>query len=33
LSIEVRRTIFRFIEHVLDDPQFDPSRVNEYCRE
>ena len=33
LPIEVRRTIFRFIEHVLDDPQFDPSRVNEYCRE
>jgi aminoglycoside phosphotransferase (APT) family kinase protein len=33
LSIEVRRTIFRFIEHVLDEPRFDPSRVNEYCRE
>ena len=33
LSIEVRRTIFRFIEHVLDEPHFDPSRVNEYCRE
>jgi hypothetical protein len=31
LSIEVRRTIFRFIEHVLDEPRFDPSRVNEYC--
>lgn len=33
LSIEVRRTMFRFIEHVLDEPRFDPSRVNEYCRE
>jgi len=33
LPVEVRRTIFRFIEHVLDAPQFDPSRVNEYCRE
>jgi tRNA A-37 threonylcarbamoyl transferase component Bud32 len=33
LSIEVRRTIFRFIEHVLDEPRFDSSRVNEYCRE
>jgi len=33
LPVEVRRTIFRFIEHVLDEPQFDPSRVNEYCRE
>jgi hypothetical protein len=32
LPIEVRRTIFRFIEHVLDEPHFDPSRVNEYCR-
>jgi hypothetical protein len=29
--MEVRRTIFRFIEHVLDTPRFDPSRVNEYC--
>ena len=33
LPIEVRRTIFRFIEHVLDEPRFDPARVNEYCRE
>jgi Phosphotransferase enzyme family len=33
LPIDVRRTIFRFIEHVLDAPQFDPFRVNEYCRE
>lgn len=32
LPIEVRRTIFRFIEHVLDEPKFDPARVNEYCR-
>jgi hypothetical protein len=32
LPLEVRRTIFRFIEHVLDAPRFDPSRVNEYCR-
>jgi hypothetical protein len=31
LSVEVRRTIFRFIEHVLDEPRFDPSLVNEYC--
>jgi hypothetical protein len=33
LPLEVRRTIFRFIEHVLDETRFDPSRVNEYCRE
>jgi len=32
LPIEVRRTIFRFVEHVLDEPRFDPARVNEYCR-
>ncbi|TKS59555.1 MAG: hypothetical protein EWM72_02123 [Nitrospira sp.] len=31
LPIEVRRSIFRFIENVLDVPRFDPSRVNEYC--
>lgn len=31
LSIDVRRSIFRFIENVLDVPRFDPSRVNEYC--
>jgi Phosphotransferase enzyme family len=31
LPIEVRRTMFRFIEQVLDAPCFDPSRVNEYC--
>jgi hypothetical protein len=33
LPIEVRRSIFRFIENVLDVPRFDPARVNEYCRE
>jgi hypothetical protein len=32
LSIEVRRSIFRFIENVLDVPRFDPSRANEYCQ-
>jgi hypothetical protein len=32
LPIEVRRTIFRFIEHVLDAPRFDPADVNRYCR-
>jgi phosphotransferase family enzyme len=32
LSIEVRRTIFRFVRNVLDEPRFDPSRVNEYCQ-
>jgi hypothetical protein len=31
LPLEVRRSIFRFIENVLDAPRFDPSRVNEYC--
>jgi len=31
LPIEIRRTIFRFMQNVLDEPQFDPSRVNEYC--
>lgn len=31
LSIDVRRSIFRFIENVLDVPRFDPARVNEYC--
>jgi hypothetical protein len=33
LTIEVRRTIFRFVERVLEVPRFDPSRVNDYCRE
>jgi hypothetical protein len=32
LPVAVRRTIFQFIERVLDEPRFDPSRVNEYCR-
>jgi len=32
LSVGVRRSIFRFIEHVLDAPYFDPTQVNEYCR-
>ena len=31
LSVDVRRSIFRFIQNVLDEPRFDPSRVNEYC--
>ncbi|WP_455378189.1 phosphotransferase [Petrachloros mirabilis] len=31
LPINVRRTIFRFIENVLDEPRFDPALVNEYC--
>jgi len=31
LSIEVRRSLFRFIENVLDVPRFEPERVNEYC--
>lgn len=32
LPIDIRRTIFTFMEHVLAMPRFDPSRVNEYCR-
>ena len=32
LSIDVRRSLFRFIETVLDAPRFEPERVNEYCR-
>ncbi|MBI3356215.1 MAG: phosphotransferase [Nitrospirae bacterium] len=31
LSIAVRRSLFRFIENVLDVPRFEPERVNEYC--
>jgi hypothetical protein len=31
LTMDVRRSIFRFIENVLDVPGFDPMRVNEYC--
>lgn len=30
LSIDVRRKIFHFMEHVLDVPRFEPERVNEY---
>jgi hypothetical protein len=30
LDLEVRRKIFRFLEHVLDVPRFEPERVNEY---
>jgi hypothetical protein len=32
LAIEVRRTIFRFVENVLADERFDPAEVNRYCR-
>jgi len=31
LSIDIRRSLFRFIENVLDSPHFEPNRVNEYC--
>ncbi len=31
LPIEVRHSIFRFIQNVLDAPRFEPERVNEYC--
>jgi hypothetical protein len=31
LSMEVRRSLFHFIQHVLNAPRFDPQRVNEYC--
>jgi len=31
LSIGTRRSLFRFIENVLDVPRFEPERVNEYC--
>jgi hypothetical protein len=31
LSMETRRSLFRFIENVLDSPRFEPNRVNEYC--
>jgi aminoglycoside phosphotransferase (APT) family kinase protein len=33
LPVTVRKTIFRFVENVLNEPRFEPSRVNEYCRE
>ena len=32
LSVEVRSSIFRFVENVLAVPRFDPSRTDEYCR-
>jgi tRNA A-37 threonylcarbamoyl transferase component Bud32 len=31
LSVDVRRSLFRFIENVLDVPRFEPERVNVYC--
>ena len=31
LSINVRRSLFHFIENVLDVSRFEPDRVNEYC--
>ncbi len=33
LTMEVRRSLFRFIENVLGVPRFEPKRVNEYCGE
>jgi hypothetical protein len=32
LTMEVRRTIFRFIENVLAVERFDPAEVNRYCQ-
>lgn len=31
LSIDIRRSLFHFIENVLDSPRFEPERVNVYC--
>ena len=31
LSMNIRRSLFRFMENVLDAPRFEPERVNEYC--
>jgi hypothetical protein len=31
LPITVRRSLFQFIQNVLDAPRFEPDRVNEYC--
>jgi aminoglycoside phosphotransferase (APT) family kinase protein len=31
LSMEVRRSLFHFIQQVLESPRFEPTRVNEYC--
>jgi hypothetical protein len=33
LTIQVRRTIFRFVENVLAADRFDPAEVNRYLRE
>ena len=33
LPTEVRRTIFRFVENVLNSSRFEPARVNDYCCE
>jgi aminoglycoside phosphotransferase (APT) family kinase protein len=32
LTLRVRRSLFNFIENVLDQPRFDPARVNEYLK-
>lgn len=32
LTLRVRRTLFNFIENVLDQRKFDPARVNEYLK-
>ncbi len=32
LTVDVRRTIFRFVQSVLSDTWFDPANVNRYCR-
>ena len=32
LSMDVRRSLFRFMANVLDSPRFEPERVNEYCK-
>lgn len=31
LAISVRRSLFQFIQNVLDAPRFEPDRVNAYC--
>jgi len=32
LDLRVRRALFNFIENVLDQPRFDPARVNEFLK-
>lgn len=32
LPIEIRHTLFRFLQNVLNEPRFDPALVNVYCR-